>query len=222
MESYGYAAIAIAAVLLGAGSFIAYTYYNVRIQSPVTIAPTVATINLFVSTPQSFPVNTSSLVVFFSGVDIHSVSNNSWIKLFTTQTSADLVKVGNVSQSIGSFQIPPGGYDSLRVGVGQSYVIISGAKTPLTVPASAQSGLITPFPSQFNLPAGSTGGVTMSISVDRSALALKSMNLTISASLVLGIGITTGTSLSTSFASSTSASASSSSDQTKTCYWPFC
>lgn len=220
MENTGYAAIAVSLILLVAGGFIAYTYYGIRYQSPVVGGGDMGTMNVFFTTTQA--VNATSLTVFFSEIDAVQANGIS-VKLFTTSTSIDLTKVKGVQQSVGSFQIPPGTYVALVVGISQASEVVSGKTIALQVPAAASSGLRVPFPSPFTIPAGSTGGITLTFTVDTTALAAGNLSPTVSAALVLGIGVTTGATTSSAIISTTTTTTSTS----KSCalgipFWPFC
>jgi hypothetical protein len=127
------------------------------------------TVRLLITDPPKYSDNITSITITFSQIALNRVSpegNDTWIVLTNTSRTVDLMKVINVTESLGNFEVPAGNYPQIRFMASNATAVINNETVQLTIPSGDQTGLKVHFNSPLVISANIVTTVTIDITAD--------------------------------------------------------
>jgi|GEM_PF-1915445 len=126
-------------------------------------------VRLLITDPPKYSDNISSISITFSQIALCQVGSNgneTWIALTDTGRTIDLMKIINVTESLGNFEVPVGNYSQIRFMTPNATAVINNETVQLTIPSSAQTGLKVHFKSPLIISSNIVATVAIDIAAD--------------------------------------------------------
>jgi hypothetical protein len=155
-------------------AFLILSVFLVASASVPHLIPTVSamgTIRLLITDPPHYSDNVTSINITFTQIALNQVNptgNETWIFLTNSSTTIDLLKLVNVTESLGSFQVPIGNYSQIRFMASNATATINDMIVNLTISSGEQTGLKVHFQTPFQVTTNGTVTITVDITADDS------------------------------------------------------
>jgi hypothetical protein len=131
------------------------------------------TVRLLITDPPKYSDNVTSITITFSQIALNRVDsegNETWVVLTNTPRTIDLMKVINVTESLGNFEVPVGNYSQIRFMTSNATAVINNETVQLTIPSGAQTGLKVHFKNPLVISANIVATVTIDITADDNSI----------------------------------------------------
>jgi hypothetical protein len=126
-------------------------------------------VRLLITDPPEYSDNITSITITFSQIALNRVGpegNDTWIVLTNASRTIDLMKVINVTESLGNFEVPVGNYSQIRFMASNATAVINNVTVQLTIPSGDQTGLKVHFNSPLVISANLVTTVTIDVTAD--------------------------------------------------------